>query len=128
MGYRVLAADDATWQPSRMLGVLNCDLAGQLGTAQVLQARLWRLEPGEFNPLHRHRSQTEVYVLLEGRGRIRVGEEAVTLAPLSAVAVDPPTVRQIFNDTDGHQLWLIFGAPAEPWPTAEDAAYMYPGT
>lgn len=125
MAYRVLRTEDAGWQPSRMLGVMNCDLAGQLGVA-ALQARIWRLEPGQANPLHRHRTQTEVYVLLEGRGRIRVGDDELTLQPLSAVAVEPPTWRQIFNDTDAQQLWLVFGAPPEPPPDAEAVAYMYP--
>ena len=125
MGYRVLPADAASWRPSRLLGVENCDLAGQL-EAPGLAARLWRLAPGQMNTRHRHRTQTEVYILLEGTGRLRVDEEVLTLASLSAVAVDPESVRQPFNDTDGDQLWLILGAPTEPFPTAEDMAFMYP--
>jgi uncharacterized cupin superfamily protein len=107
------------------MGVENCDLAGQLGTPG-LGARLWRLHPGQANTRHRHRTETEVYVLLEGRGRMRVDEELLTLTPMSAVAVDPETVRQVFNDTAADQLWLIIGAPAEPRPTADDIPYMYP--
>jgi mannose-6-phosphate isomerase-like protein (cupin superfamily) len=125
MGHRVLPAGAATWRPSRLLGVDNCDLAGQLEVTG-LAARLWRMRPGQANTRHRHRTQTEVYVLLEGTGRLRVDDELLTLEPLSAVAVDPGSVRQPFNDTDADQLWLIFGAPAEPAPTEEDAAFMYP--
>jgi quercetin dioxygenase-like cupin family protein len=125
MGHRILPAESAFWRPSRLMGVDNCDLAGQLA-APGLGARLWRLRPGQANTRHRHRTQTEMYVLLEGRGRLRVDGELLTLTPLSAVAVDPGSVRQVFNDTDADQLWLVVGAPAEPPPSADDAAFMYP--
>jgi quercetin dioxygenase-like cupin family protein len=125
MGHRILQAETAVWQPSRLMGVDNCDLASQLA-APGLGARLWRLRPGQANSRHRHRTQTEVYVVLEGRGRLRVDGEALTLTPMSAVAVDPESVRQVFNDTAADQLWLVIGTPAEPAPTADDAAFMYP--
>jgi uncharacterized cupin superfamily protein len=129
MGFRLLAAADAYWRPSNQMGVLNTDLAKQLGARQ-LGARLWRLRPGQASTKHRHRSQEELYVLLEGKGRVRVGDELLTLEPLSAVAIEPGTVRQLFNDTDGEQLWLVVGAPPEFANTLEmseeDLAWMYP--
>lgn len=39
MAYRVLHASDAHWRPSNQMGVLNTDLAKQLG-AETLGARL----------------------------------------------------------------------------------------
>jgi uncharacterized cupin superfamily protein len=95
-----------------MMGVLNTDLAAQLG-AETLGARLWRLRPGQASTRHRHRATTELYVVLEGTGRLRIGEDLLTLAPLSAVLVEPETLRQPFNDTDADQLWLVVGAPQE---------------
>jgi hypothetical protein len=69
-------------------------------------------------------------VLLEGTGRLRVGDELLTLAPLSAVLVEPGTVRQPFNDTAEDQLWLVVGAPPEPANTLEmsedDLRHLYP--
>jgi hypothetical protein len=50
---------------------------------------------------------------------MRVEDELLTLEPLSAVLVDPETVRQVFNDTDAEQLWLIVGAPVEIANTLE---------
>ena len=47
------------------------------------------------------------------------GDELLTLEPLSAVAVDPPAVRQVFNDTDRDALWLVVGAPPELANTLE---------
>jgi quercetin dioxygenase-like cupin family protein len=128
-GYRVLHASDAFWRPSNQMGVLNTDLAKQL-EAETLGARLWRLRPGQASTRHRHRSTTELYVMLEGTGRMRVGGEVLTLEPLSAVLVDPDVVRQPFNDTDADQLWLVVGAPPEAANTLEmtddDLAWIYP--
>lgn len=118
MGFRKLDAADAHWRPSNQLGVLNTDLARQLG-AETMGARLWRLRPGQASTRHRHRETSELYLLLEGTGRLRVGDELLTLEPLSAVLVDPETLRQPFNDTDADQLWLVVGAPPEPANTLE---------
>ena len=117
-GFRVLDAGDAFWRPSNQMGVQNTDLAKQLEIA-TLGARLWRLRPGQASTRHRHFEQAELYVLLEGTGRMRVGDDLLTLAPLSAVAVEPATVRQVFNDTDGDALWLVAGAPPEGANTLE---------
>jgi uncharacterized cupin superfamily protein len=118
MAYSVLPAADAFWRPSNQMGVLNTDLGRQLG-AETLGARLWRLEPGQASTRHRHFKTVELYVVLEGTGRLRVDDDVLTLEPLSAVLVDPDSVRQPFNDTDADQLWLIFGTPNEAANTLE---------
>lgn len=100
------------------MGVLNLDIARQLG-ATTLGARLWRLQPGQTSTRHRHRRTNELYVLLEGTGRIRVDASLHTLTPLSSVLVDATDTRQFFNDTESEQLWLIVGAPPEPASTRE---------
>ena len=129
MAYRVLPAADAFWRPSNQMGVLNTDLAKQLGAA-TLGARLWRLAPGQASTRHRHGGQDELYVVLEGRGRVRVEAELLTLDPLSALYVEARTVRQIFNDTGDDVLWLVVGAPPEAANTlemtAEQLADLYP--
>jgi uncharacterized cupin superfamily protein len=112
MAFRVLPAAEAFWRPSNQMGVLNTDLGKQLGAA-TLGARLWRLAPGQASTRHRHAEQDELYVLLEGRGRVRAGDELLTLEPLSALYVEAETVRQVFNDTDADALWLVVGAPPE---------------
>jgi uncharacterized cupin superfamily protein len=117
-GYRVLPAAQAHWRPSNQMKVENTDLAKQLG-AETLGARLWRLAPGQASTRHRHLEQTELYVLLEGTGRLRVDVELLTLEPLSAVLVEPQVLRQLFNDTDAEQLWLVVGTPRESANTLE---------
>ena len=109
---------------------LNTDLAKQLGASE-LGARIWRLAPGQASTRHRHFRQEELYVLLEGEGRVRVGEEVLTLAPLDSLLVEAGTVRQLFNDTEADQLWLVVGAPPEAVSSTlemseEQLRFMYP--
>lgn len=130
MAHRVLRAEDAHWRPSNQMKVLNTNLSQQLGTT-TLGARLWRLAPGQASTKHRHAVQHELYVLMEGTGRMRVDGESLTFDTVgSAVLVEPDSVRQLFNDTEADQLWLVAGAPAEKANTLEmtddEMAFLYP--
>lgn len=129
MAYRKLTASEAFWRPSNQMGIENTDLGGQL-EARQLGARLWRLEPGQASTRHRHFEQEELYLLLEGRGRIRIDDDLLTLDPLDTVLVEPDSARQIFNDTEADQLWLVAGAPREAANTLEmtpdQLAALYP--
>jgi quercetin dioxygenase-like cupin family protein len=100
------------------MSILNTDLAKQL-EASSLGARLWRLEPGQASTRHQHCEQQELYVLLEGSGRVRVDGELLTMEPLDTLLVEPSSVRQLFNDTEADQLWLVVGAPPEAVNTLE---------
>jgi quercetin dioxygenase-like cupin family protein len=109
---------------------LNTDLGKQL-EASSMGARLWRLEPGQASTKHKHFEQEELYVLLEGEGRVRVDEEVLTLSPLDSLLVEPGTVRQLFNDTEADQLWLVVGAPPETIASTLEMSeaqlrFMYP--
>ncbi len=125
----MLEAGDAFWRPSNQMRVENTDLAKQL-EIETFGARLWRLHPGQASTKHRHFRTNELYVLLEGEGRVRVDDELISLRPLSAVFVEPEHLRQVFNDTDDDALWLIVGAPPEAANTLEmteeQLAAMYP--
>ncbi|HEY6731757.1 MAG TPA: cupin domain-containing protein [Solirubrobacterales bacterium] len=130
MSHRLLRADDAFWRRSNQMQTWNTDLGKQLEASQM-GARMWRLEPGQASTKHRHFTQEELYVLLEGEGRVRVGDEVLTLAPLDSLLVDPDTDRQLFNDTDADQLWLVVGAPQEAITSTlemseEQLQHMYP--
>jgi quercetin dioxygenase-like cupin family protein len=110
--------------------VENTDLAGQL-EAGNLGARIWRLHPGQASTKHRHFDQHELYVLLDGPGRMRVDDELLTLDPLSAVHIEPEHVRQLFNDGDEDALWLVVGAPREAVSSTlemseDQLRFMYP--
>jgi len=92
---------------------------------------MWRLRPGQASTKHRHLQQEELYVLLEGQGRIRIEDaDPLTLEPHDSLLVGPSIVRQVFNDTDADALWLVIGAPPETANTlemtAEQLAQLYP--
>jgi uncharacterized cupin superfamily protein len=120
--YSVLLPGDAHWRESNMMKIPNTNLAEQLGS-EKLGARLWRLPPFSANTWHRHVEQDELYFVLEGTGRIRVGADTVTVPRHGAVLVRPACLRQVFNDTKDEVLWLIVGAPRREDETDRSAFY-----
>jgi mannose-6-phosphate isomerase-like protein (cupin superfamily) len=80
---------------------------------------LQRLAPGVRQPFgHRHASQEEVYVVVEGAGRVRLGDETVELATWDALRVPGPTWR-CFEAGDEGLTFLATGAPPMADPRAD---------
>lgn len=111
-GYRLIQPEDLLWRPSNVMKIPNADYLERTGS-ENLAARLWRLPPKSASTLHKHIRQEEFYIVLQGTGRMRVGNESLTVETLGAVLVGPDQLRQVFNDTDQEVLWLIVGAPEE---------------
>ena len=126
-GYFLIKPDDLAWRPSNMMRIPNADFLERTGS-QNLGARLWRFPPGSANTLHKHILAKEFYFVLEGTGRIRVGDETVTVPQHGGILVGPQVLRQVFNDTHSEVLWLIVAAPeAEFEPhKAPDMTQIYP--
>ena len=57
---------------------------------------------------HRHEQAEEVYVILEGSGRVKLDEEIVELAARDALRVSPTVTRQFEAGPDGME-WVAFG-------------------
>src|SRR5512139_2386422 len=111
-GYTLIGPGDLQWRPSNLMKIPNADFLERTGS-ENLSARLWRLPPKSANTLHKHIRQEEFYFVLEGTGRLRVGDETLTVPSYGGVLVAPDQLRQVFNDTDAEVLWLIIGAPEE---------------
>ena len=96
--------------------------------SEFLGARLWRLPPKSANTLHRHPLMEEFYFVVEGTGRIRIGEETLTVPKHGGVLVGPEQLRQVFNDTDQEVLWLIVCAPERELEPGQplDQKLLYP--
>ncbi len=129
-GYHLIKPEHLTWQTTRLMKIPNADFLERTGS-ENLGARLWRLPPKSASTLHKHVRQEEFYFLLEGTGRMRVGDETLTVPKYGGVLVGPEQIRQVFNDTDAEVLWLIVGAPEELefLPTAKtkpDLSALYP--
>ena len=112
-GYHLIKPEDLHWRPSNLMKIPNADYLERTGS-ENLGARLWRLPPRSANTLHKHVRSEEFYFVLDGTGRLRVGETTLTVPRHGGVLVGPEQLRQIFNDTDDEVLWLILGAPEEP--------------
>jgi len=129
-GYRLITPDDLHWRPSNLMRIPNADYLERTGS-ENLGARLWRLPPQSANTLHQHLRAEEFYFVLEGTGRLRVGDETLTVPQYGGVLVGPDQLRQVFNDTDAEVLWLIIGAPEEMEflpgaKTKPDLSLIYP--
>lgn len=111
-GYQLITPDDLQWRPSNLMRLPNADYLERTGS-ENLGARLWRMPPKSANTLHKHIRSEEFYFVLEGTGRIRVGEETLTVPKHGGVLVGPDQLRQVFNDTEEEVLWLIIGGPEE---------------
>ena len=111
-GYQLITPDDLHWRLSNLMRIPNADYLERTGS-ENMGARLWRLPPKSANTLHKHIRAEEFYFLPEGTGRLRVGDETLTVPRHGGVPVGPDQLRQVFNDTDAEVLWLIIGAPEE---------------
>ena len=64
---------------------------------------------------HKHRQQEEVYVLLRGSARAKLGDDVLELEPWDALRVPAETMRGFEAGPDGAEL-LAFGAPVSGSP------------
>lgn len=103
--------------------------AERFGLAPDLEARFGRTALGvegggfsyqrlapNFTPSqgHRHRTQEEVYVVLSGSGRVKLGDEVRELRQWDVIRVSPPVVRAFAAGPDGLELLAVgFGEGGE---------------
>jgi mannose-6-phosphate isomerase-like protein (cupin superfamily) len=69
----------------------------------------FRLLPGKRSPfVHRHRRAEEVYVVLAGSGRVKLGDEIRDVRALDAVRVSPEVARAFEAGPQGLEF-IAFG-------------------
>jgi mannose-6-phosphate isomerase-like protein (cupin superfamily) len=70
--------------------------------SEHLGVSYFRFPPGYRVPFgHRHREQEEAYVIVEGSGRMRLGDEVIALKEWDVVRVTPSLARAIESGPDG---------------------------
>ena len=99
------------------------DMAPRFGFQEVQEARFarrdleaeatgvafHRVKPGCRQAFaHRHREAEEIYVVLSGRGRMKLGDDVKSIGPMDAIRVSPEVARAFEADSDGLEL-LVFG-------------------
>ena len=71
-----------------------------------------RLPPGGSTTPHYHRRTEEIYYILEGRAKMRIGQELREVGPGDAIAIPPGAEHQITNTGDATLRFLCCCAPA----------------
>jgi uncharacterized cupin superfamily protein len=80
---------------------------------------LQHLKPGQRQPFgHRHRTQEEVYVVVEGGGNVRLDDADLELRRWDAVRVPKEVARAFAAGPEG-LTFVAFGAPRAEDPRGE---------
>lgn len=112
MAPRFGIADAAQTRPARAaLGLEN------VGITHFALSPNFRLPFG-----HKHVDQEEVYLLVAGTARIKIGDDIVDLEPWDAVRVPGPVMRNLEGGPNGAEI-IAFGQSAQ----GEDQSTMQPG-
>ncbi len=72
---------------------------------------LYCFEPGQAQQAHAHAGSDKIYVVLEGRARVRVGGSEQTLGPMQATMAPAGAEHGVANDGPDRLVLLVFMAP-----------------
>jgi mannose-6-phosphate isomerase-like protein (cupin superfamily) len=71
-----------------------------------------RIAPGSATAAHYHVETEEIYYILQGRGRMKIGEDVSEVGPGDAIAIPPGAVHTITNTGEIELRLLCCCAPA----------------
>jgi quercetin dioxygenase-like cupin family protein len=114
MGYRIFHAGEREFSaPSG--GDLSRGIFRLSDSMRHMRANIWRYPTGSRGRRHAEPVQEEVFVVLEGRATLLLGEppEALELVAGSVAVVEPGTPIQVANPGDEDATVLIIGAPPD---------------
>jgi mannose-6-phosphate isomerase-like protein (cupin superfamily) len=82
--------------------------------AELIGITYQRLAPNFRIPWgHTHKTQEEVYVLVSGSGRMKLGDDVVEMKPWDAVRIHKDTMRSFESGPEGAEV-IAVGAPGGP--------------
>jgi mannose-6-phosphate isomerase-like protein (cupin superfamily) len=90
----------------------------------------FRLRPGKRSPFtHRHSDAEEIYVVVKGGGRVKLGDEILDVTALDCIRVAPTTPRAFEAGPDGLEFIAVGAhhpgdgeAVEDPWTDAAPAS------
>ena len=104
---KIRVAEHARFSADRMAKVA-------LGATDRALLALHCVAPGQSQKAHTHDDQDKIYVVLEGRGRVRVGDAEDTLGPGEAVIAPAGVEHGLVNDGPASLLMLVVVTPPPP--------------
>ncbi len=84
----------------------------QTHSLQNMAAGVMTLAAGSNNGLHSHEQAEEIWYIISGRGKVRVGGEAAAVEPGMVVYGPPQTPHGFVNDGDEDLTALFVISPA----------------
>lgn len=83
-----------------------------------------RIRPNQRLPFaHRHAEQEEIYLVVNGSGRMKLGDEVRDIVQWDAIRVAPETVRGSEGGPDGVEI-VAFGGPRSGRDAPNDAELL----
>jgi mannose-6-phosphate isomerase-like protein (cupin superfamily) len=115
-GYTAISLEDAP----DVLGDYPGEMRFLTGALEAEQAALTyrRMPPGtggRGSYGHRHKTQEELYLVIDGTLTFKVGDDVFEAGPGTAVRVAAETVRSVHNDTDADVVLIIASIKAEDY-------------
>jgi mannose-6-phosphate isomerase-like protein (cupin superfamily) len=101
---KIRPRDHARFTPDKMAKIA-------LATTTRGQLDLYCLEPGQEQKPHTHPDQDKIYVVLEGRGRVLVGEREELVEVGEAVVAAAGTSHGLSNPGPARLLALVVVSP-----------------
>ena len=72
------------------------------------------LPSGQTSSVHSHQTEQEVWFVISGRGRVRIGGEEAVIRPDTVVVAPPGVPHQLINDGDDELKAIWMFSPAGP--------------
>ena len=90
--------------------------ARKMGKTDVARGRhlfagLNAFEPGQLHEPHAHCDRDKLYVVMEGRGELTIGEESTTVAPGDVALAEADVVHSLRNPGPERLVVLIVMGP-----------------
>ena len=100
---------------------------GQFGVKNV--AITWvEGQPGSEQPVHSHPNNEQVYVIVQGRGAMTVGDETREVGQGTAVLVPPQTGHSIRNTGEKRLVFISVTSPPFEMPPPDSPFAYSPAT
>jgi mannose-6-phosphate isomerase-like protein (cupin superfamily) len=114
-GYSIMQLEDIPDVSGDYPGEMRMSAASDLGNEQV--AFMWRRMPAETGGKgsygHRHKSDEEIYFVIDGTVQFKLEDEILDLGPGTVVRCSPEVVRSVWNEGPADAVLFVIGRRSE---------------